>query len=115
MFPFTRVPVVLEFRFFEPQPYDSIAESGVGRNLHFLGPPARCPFTVSFLVGRVPLLKETTEKNRVPTYSKLSNLEDLGEFQICRRTSSWALHCPRLRPLKEWPWLTQFGGRLFQW
>ena len=22
----------------------------------WLGPPARCPFTVSFLVGRVPLL-----------------------------------------------------------
>ena len=29
-----------------------------------LGPPARCPFTVSFLVGRVFLLEETTTKKQ---------------------------------------------------
>ena len=39
--------------------------------------PAVVPFYSLFLVGRVPLLKSTTETNRVPTSSKLSNLEDL--------------------------------------
>ena len=41
----------------------------------FLGPPARCPFTVSFLVGRVPLLKWTTEKKGTLILTSL--LEDL--------------------------------------
>ena len=39
----------------------SFGSSGkVGRS--HLGPPARCSFTVSFLVGKVPLLKWTTDK-----------------------------------------------------
>ena len=38
------------------------------------------PFlTVSFLVGKVPLLKETTEKSCVPTYS---NVISFGPRQI---------------------------------
>ena len=43
------------------------------------GPQRLVPtFTVSFLVGRVPLLKKTTEKRSWHPYSNLSNLEDLG-------------------------------------
>ena len=64
-----------------------------------LGPPAGCLLRSSFLVGRVVLLKQTTaEKNRVPTYSNLLNLEDLREEtpdSHARGSTQWA---PEMAP-----------------
>ena len=55
--------------------------------------PQWCPFTVSFFVGRVPLLKSTTEKQTGYPYSNLSNPEHPGSFPsafMSRRQRSFA-------------------------
>ena len=55
----------------------------------FLGPPARCPFTVSFCIGRVPLLKIDYGKKGTLILTTL--LKDL----VCRQILEWQ-ECRRL-------------------
>ena len=56
-----------------------------------LGPPARCPL---LFLGRVPLLKKTTEKKGALFLTSL--LEDLGESIVEPATTS-----PVVRPSKH--------------
>ena len=61
------------------------------KGLEAPGPPTRCPslpflFFLFWLGDSVPLLKWTSRKKWVPTYSNFSNLEDLvmvvGNYMI---------------------------------
>ena len=67
-----------------------------------LGAPARCPFSPFFFGGRVPLLKQTTEKSRYP-YSNLSIGGPSQSLFRARLSAGFGLSI-----YSKWVWLKVF-------